>query len=86
MRRRVPATAHLPAVHGRREVEPDAPFERGLADYLRLQLTLFNSGTRGGSAYAPIMHTVAGSLEPGDIRDLSAFFASRPAASEVPAR
>ena len=55
-------------------------------DYLRLQLTLFNSGTRGGSAYAPIMHTVAGSLEPGDIRDLSAFFASRPAASEVPAR
>jgi hypothetical protein len=27
----------VPAVHGRKVVEPDAAFERGLADYLRSQ-------------------------------------------------
>jgi cytochrome c553 len=50
-------------------------------DYLALQLQLFRQGRRGGGGYAHIMHTVAASLEPQDIRDLAAWYGSLPAQS-----
>jgi acetyltransferase-like isoleucine patch superfamily enzyme len=47
----------VPAVHGRREVTPDPPFELGLADYLRSEYTpaqlmeLYARFTLGASAF-----------------------------------
>ena len=83
--RRIPAcvACHGPGAEVRNPHYPRLAGQH--ADYLQLQLTLFNNGMRGGSAYAPIMHTVAGSLEPRDIRDLAAFFSSLPATPQGPA-
>jgi acetyltransferase-like isoleucine patch superfamily enzyme len=55
----------VPAVHGRRAVEPDAPFERGLADYLRLQhdaaalADIYGRFVQGGGALDAIMRRAA---------------------------
>ena len=49
------------------------------AAYIELQLSLFRHGNRGGTPYAGIMTTVADRLEPSDIRDLAAYYASLPA-------
>lgn len=46
------------------------------ADYLVLQLELFKSGQRGGSAYAHLMHAVAPRLKPEQMRDVARFFQS----------
>jgi cytochrome c553 len=50
------------------------------AAYIELQLSLFQHGTRGGTPYTGIMATVADRLQPSDIRDLAAYYASLPAA------
>lgn len=50
------------------------------AAYIELQLSLVQHGTRGGTPYAGIMATVADRLQPSDIRDLAAYYASLPAA------
>jgi cytochrome c553 len=49
------------------------------ASYLKQQLELFTSGTRGGSEYAHIMHSAARRLTPEQIRDLADYYASLPA-------
>lgn len=45
--------------------------------YLRQQLALFHSGTRGGSSYAHLMNDVAKGLTPEDIEAAAAFFSQR---------
>jgi cytochrome c553 len=49
------------------------------AAYIELQLSLFQHDNRGGTAYASIMTTIADRLQPSDIRDLAAYYASLPA-------
>lgn len=51
------------------------------ADYLTLQLELFKTQDRGGSAYAHIMNNVASRLRPDQMRDVAAYYASLPAGS-----
>ena len=46
------------------------------ADYLMLQLELFNKGYRGGSAYAHIMEQIAKRLKPEQMRDVALYFQS----------
>ena len=46
------------------------------ADYLKLQLQLFQKGHRGGSAYAHLMHPVATRLTPEQIRDVALYLES----------
>jgi cytochrome c553 len=46
------------------------------ADYLVLQLTLFNEGRRGGSPFAHLMQHVAERLENEQMRDVAAYYAS----------
>jgi cytochrome c553 len=46
------------------------------ADYLMLQLKLFNTRHRGGSAYAHLMHPVAAWLTPQNMRDVALYYAS----------
>lgn len=48
------------------------------ADYLILQLTLFNKARRGGSAYAHLMRPVATRLTPTQMRDVALYYASLP--------
>jgi cytochrome c553 len=45
------------------------------AEYLRQQLVLFKSRTRGGTAYEHIMRRVAAQLTDQDMRDVAAYFA-----------
>ena len=46
------------------------------ADYLMLQLELFNKGYRGGSAYAHVMEPIAKRLNPEQMRDVALYFQS----------
>ena len=46
------------------------------ADYLVLQLELFGTGRRGGSAYAHLMDHVAPRLRADQMRDVAAYYAS----------
>jgi cytochrome c553 len=48
------------------------------ASYLALQLQLFARGGRGGTRHAHLMERAAAGLQAGDIRDLSAYYASLP--------
>jgi cytochrome c553 len=52
------------------------------ADYLVLQLNLFQRQQRGGSAYAHLMHPVAAWLTPADMRDVALYYASLTTVSE----
>jgi cytochrome c553 len=56
------------------------------ADYLVLQLELFNKERRGGSAYAHLMRPVAARLTPDQMRDVALYYASLGSASDLPAR
>jgi cytochrome c553 len=49
------------------------------AGYIRLQLTLFQSRSRGGTDYHGIMERVAGNLTPDDMRVVAEYYASLPA-------
>jgi len=55
------------------------------ADYLVTQLELWRAGRRGGTSYAPLMTTVAGRLEAGQMRDVAAYFSSLPPGPQLPA-
>jgi cytochrome c553 len=46
------------------------------ADYLVLQLELFEQDSRGGSPYAHLMRHVATRLRPGQMRDVAAYYES----------
>ncbi|HYG67703.1 MAG TPA: c-type cytochrome, partial [Anaeromyxobacteraceae bacterium] len=49
------------------------------ADYLALQLELFRTGHRGGSAFAHLMSHVAPRLRPEEMRDVARYYESLPA-------
>ena len=61
---------------GPRTRDPRFPALAGQpADYLRLQLTLFAEGRRGGSPYADIMQAIAARLTPAQIDEAARAFA-----------
>ena len=73
---RVPSCVDCHESGGQRR-KPEYPILAGQpADYLALQLELFKSGHRGGSAYAHLMQAVAPRLTPGQMRDVAGYFAS----------
>jgi cytochrome c553/cytochrome c5 len=72
---------HGPGSHRRNEAYPLLAGQ--FADYLLLQLELFKSQQRGGSAYAHIMYNVASRLQPDQMRDVAAYYASLPAAPSL---
>ncbi|CAN5257949.1 c-type cytochrome [soil metagenome] len=79
----VPACTHC---HGPDPVADNSLFPRLAGqpvDYLALQLELWKTGRRGGSAYAALMHAAARQLHPGQIRDVAAYFASLEPAREA---
>ena len=55
------------------------------AEYLALQLELFKTGNRGGTAYAHVMRPVAARLTPEQMRVVALYFASLPPATDRPA-
>ena len=55
------------------------------ADYIRLQLRLFQERRRGGTAYQGIMRRVASGLTDEQMRAVAAYYASIPAAVDQPA-
>jgi len=65
------------ACHGPK-TEPRNPHYPALAgqygDYLRSQLQLFAQARRGGSAYAPIMDTIAGRLSEEQMADVASYY------------
>ena len=81
---RVPAcvACHGPGATRRNPVYPVLAGQ--YADYLVLQLELFNKAYRGGSAYAHLMRPVAGRLTREQMRDVALYYASLPAALERP--
>ncbi len=76
--RKIPACAacHGPGPGARNSLYPDLAGQH--ADYLALQLALFRSDRRGGTAYAGLMRAAADRLEDGDIRDLATYYAALP--------
>lgn len=62
---------------GARARDPRYPALAGQpAAYLRLQLTLFAEGRRGGSSYGEIMRAIAGRLTPAQMDDAAAAYAA----------
>jgi len=61
----------------RSDQNPDYPFLGGQpADYLVLQIKLFQQRRRGGTASASLMHSIVNKLEAEDIRDVARYYAS----------
>jgi cytochrome c553 len=81
-RQRVPAciACHGPGATRRNPIYPVLAGQ--YADYLVLQLELFNKGYRGGSAYAHLMRPVATRLTHEQMRDVALYYASLPAARD----
>ena len=75
-RRRIPACAqcHGPGATEHNRLYPALAGQP--ASYLALQLGLFARGGRGGTRYAHLMERAAKDLEPADIHDLAAYYAS----------
>lgn len=65
---------HGPGDHRHNQAYPN--LEGQYADYLVLQLELFQDGRRGGSPYAHLMSHVATRLKPEQMRDVAAYYAS----------
>jgi cytochrome c553 len=80
--RRVPSCVdcHGPSAAPRNPVFPILAGQ--YADYLELQLKLFHSQRRGGSAYGHLMHPVAAWLTPADMHDVALYYASLTTASD----
>lgn len=78
----VPACAacHLPSGEMRNPHYPNLTGQ--YAAYIQLQLGLFQSRHRGGTAYADIMHQVAEHLTKEQMRDVAAYFAGMGASEE----
>ncbi|GHB01218.1 c-type cytochrome [Modicisalibacter luteus] len=70
---------HAADCHGPRS-GPNNPYYPELAgqyaDYLALQLSLFKSEKRGGTAYVRIMHSAAKGLDESQMRSLALYYAS----------
>jgi cytochrome c553 len=83
---RVPSCVdcHGPGATRRNPVYPELVGQ--YADYLVLQLELFNKERRGGTAYAHLMRTVAARLTSEQMRDVALYYASLTAARDRPAR
>lgn len=81
--KRVPAClpCHDPSRHTRNPAYPELAGQD--AEYLVLQLELFQREQRGGSAYAPLMRTVAAGLTPEQMHDVAASFEALPAQTFV---
>jgi cytochrome c553 len=81
---RVPScvSCHGPGTAPRNPVYPDLTGQ--YADYLILQLELFQQQQRGGTAYAHLMRTVAANLTPEQMRDVALYYASLGSARERP--
>lgn len=79
---RVPSCAdcHGPAARRRNPAYPRLAGQ--YADYLVLQLELFEQDQRGGSRYAHLMRKVAPRLSAQQMRDVAAYYASLPAQTE----
>lgn len=73
---RVPSCVDCHAQDGSRQQPAYPALAAQPADYIELQLQLFASGDRGGSAYAHIMQTVAPRLTPEQMRDVALYFES----------
>ena len=76
--RRIPACVgcHGPERGDRNRMYPEIAGQHPA--YLALQLQLFARGGRGGTRYAHVMERAAAGLEPDEIRDLAAYYASLP--------
>ncbi|HYD49335.1 MAG TPA: c-type cytochrome [Terriglobales bacterium] len=75
------ADCHGPGEHRRNPAYPNLAGQ--YADYLVLQLQLFQSRQRGGSAYAHLMERTASRLEAQQIRDVAQYYAAQ---VQAPAR
>ena len=73
---RVPSCIDCHAPEGERYNANYPALEAQHADYLLLQLKLFNKSHRGGSAYAHVMEPIAKRLKPQQMRDLALYFQS----------
>ena len=73
---RVPSCIDCHAPEGERYNANYPALEAQHADYLLLQLELFNKSHRGGSAYAHIMEPIAKRLKPQQMRDVALYFQS----------
>ncbi|HEY0947505.1 MAG TPA: c-type cytochrome [Opitutaceae bacterium] len=82
-RQRVPACVecHGPGARKGRAEYPSLAGQS--AEYLQLQLSLFKDNRRGGSAFAHLMKPVASRLTPGQMRDVTLYFASLPPVPEA---
>jgi cytochrome c553 len=67
---------HGPSEHTRNPAYPELAGQ--FAEYLELQLELFQDRTRGGSEYAHLMDHVAPRLDPSWVRDVAAYYESLP--------
>jgi cytochrome c553 len=77
-RQRVPACRHCHGP-GKTADNPAFPHLAGQnEDYLVQQLKLWQNGTRGGTAYAPLMTAVSAGLSEAQIGDVAAYYASLP--------
>jgi cytochrome c553 len=83
---RVPScvACHGPGTTRRNPVYPELAGQ--YADYLVLQLVLFQKAHRGGTAYAHLMRPVVARLTLEQMRDVALYYASLPATRDRPAR
>ena len=77
-KQRVPSCVDCHAQEGKRHKPAYPALASQPADYLVLQLELFQKVHRGGSAYAHLMHAVAPRLTPEQMRDVALYFESVP--------
>lgn len=75
---RVPACVECHGPAGRRTKDAYPSLAGQPADYLVLQLELFQQEQRGGSPYAHLMHEVAPRLKPEQMRAVARYFESLP--------
>jgi cytochrome c553 len=82
--------ANVPACfgcHERPDRNPQYPYIAGQpSDYIKSQLELFRTGTRGGSRYSHLMAKVAKGLSDHDIAALANYFATLPASTATARR
>ncbi len=79
--RSIPSCVHChgPKASSRNPMYPNIAGQN--AGYLKLQLELFTTGKRGGTAYAHIMHSAAQRLTPEQMQALAGYYAALPAAA-----
>ena len=67
---------HGPAETGRNPAYPKIAGQ--YAEYLQLQLELFKTGARGGTAYSHLMTRIAAGLTPQQMNDVALYYSSLP--------